>query len=72
MFLSLNTILIPICHVEAVQDDISAKTVFVFRVWDAKDVSEDLIVDDGPPPPVPTEVEGAATEGKRTYYIVHL
>merc|ERR1712127_927605 len=25
------------------------------RIWDAKDVSEDLIVDDGPPPPIPTE-----------------
>ena len=24
------------------------------RIWDAKDVSEDLMVDDGPPPPIPT------------------
>ena len=33
-----------------------AKTLlFVVRVWDAKDVSEDLMVDDGPPPPLPDE-----------------
>ena len=29
----------------------------IFRIWDAKDVSEDLMVDDGPPPPIPTEEE---------------
>ena len=34
----------------------------MLRVWDAKDVSEDLMVDDGPPPPIPAEVEAAEPE----------
>jgi len=28
------------------------------RIWDAKDVADDGLGDDGPPPPVPTEAEG--------------
>ena len=27
------------------------------RIWDAKDVSEELLVDDGPPPPAPIPVD---------------
>ena len=40
------------------------------RVWNAKDVSEELLVDDGPPPPAPVVVdediaETPATEVRR-------
>ena len=38
------------------------------RIWDAKDVSEELLVDDGPPPPAPIPVDeeedGAAVDGE--------
>ena len=33
------------------------------RIWDAKDVSEELLVDDGPPPPAPIPVDEEAVDG---------
>ena len=32
------------------------------RVWNAKDVSEELLVDDGPPPPAPVVVDADIEE----------
>merc|ERR1719151_159754 len=32
------------------------------RVWNAKDVSEELLVDDGPPPPAPVVVDADVEE----------
>merc|ERR1711923_146141 len=37
------------------------------RIWDAKDVADDGLGDDGPPPPIPTEAEdteAAAVDGE--------
>ena len=40
-------------------------SILLCRVWDAKDVGEDLLVDDGPPPPIPIDVgaKGGAVGG---------
>ena len=36
------------------------------RVWNAKDVSEELLVDDGPPPPAPVVVDEDIAETPAT------